>query len=29
VHLPGSHLHMLADPDAVAAAVLQMAGDWR
>ena len=28
-HLPGSHLHMLADPDAVAAAVLQIAGDWR
>lgn len=28
-HLPGNHLHMLADPDAVAAAVLQMAGDWR
>jgi pimeloyl-ACP methyl ester carboxylesterase len=28
-HLPGSHLHMLADPDAVAATVLQMAGDWR
>jgi hypothetical protein len=27
-HLPGRHLHMLADPDAVAAAVLQMAGDW-
>ena len=28
-HLPGNHLHMLADPDAVAAAVLQLAGDWR
>jgi hypothetical protein len=28
-HLPGSHLHMLSDPDAVAAAVLHMAGDWR
>jgi pimeloyl-ACP methyl ester carboxylesterase len=27
--LPGTHLHMLADPHAVAAAVLQMAGDWR
>jgi pimeloyl-ACP methyl ester carboxylesterase len=29
VHLTGGHLHMLTDPDAVAAAVLQMAGDWR
>lgn len=29
VHLPGTHLHMLADPDAVGAAVLQLAGDWR
>jgi pimeloyl-ACP methyl ester carboxylesterase len=28
VHLPGGHLHMLNDPDAVAAAVLEMAGDW-
>jgi pimeloyl-ACP methyl ester carboxylesterase len=27
-HLPGGHLHMLTDPDAVAAAVLEMAGDW-
>ncbi len=26
-HLPGSHLHMLADPNAAAAAVLQMSGD--
>ncbi len=26
---PGSHLHMLTDPDAVAAAVLDMAADWR
>lgn len=28
VHLPGGHLHMLTDPNAVAAAVLDMAGDW-
>jgi pimeloyl-ACP methyl ester carboxylesterase len=28
-HLPGSHLHMLNDQEAVAAAVLQMAADWR
>lgn len=28
-HLPGSHLQMLADPDAVAAAVLHLAADWR
>jgi pimeloyl-ACP methyl ester carboxylesterase len=28
-HLPGRHLHMLVNPDAVGAAVLQMAGDWR
>jgi pimeloyl-ACP methyl ester carboxylesterase len=28
IHLPGRHLHMLTDPDAVAAAVLDMAGDW-
>ncbi|MGI8679602.1 MAG: alpha/beta fold hydrolase [Jatrophihabitans sp.] len=28
-HVPGRHLHMLVDPDAVATAVLQMAGDWR
>jgi len=28
VHLPGGHLHMLNDPDAVAATVLEMAGDW-
>ena len=27
-HLPGTHLHMLFDPDAVAAAVLEMAGEW-
>lgn len=27
-HVPGNHLHMLADPDAVASAVLQMGGDW-
>ncbi len=27
-HLPGGHLHMLIDPDAVAAAVLKMAGAW-
>jgi hypothetical protein len=26
-HVPGHHLHMLVDPDAVAAAVLEMAGD--
>ncbi|MEP7021006.1 MAG: hypothetical protein ABI808_10165 [Pseudonocardiales bacterium] len=28
-HLPGGHLHMLVDPDAVATAVLKMAGAWR
>lgn len=28
VHLPGNHLHMLTDPDAVAAAVLRLADDW-
>ncbi len=28
VHLPGGHLHMLNDPNAVAATVLQIAGDW-
>ena len=28
-HLPGGHLHMLTDPDAVAAAIVEMAGDWR
>ena len=28
-HVPGNHLHMLIDPDAVAAAVLEMAGDLR
>jgi len=27
-HLPGNHLHMLADPDAVAAAVLRIADNW-
>jgi hypothetical protein len=27
-HVPGTHLHMLADPGAVAAALLEMAGDW-
>ncbi|HEY5050722.1 MAG TPA: alpha/beta fold hydrolase [Acidothermaceae bacterium] len=27
-HLPGGHLHMLSDPEAVAAAVLDMSGDW-
>jgi pimeloyl-ACP methyl ester carboxylesterase len=27
-HLPGGHLHMLTDPDAVAAAVLGMVNDW-
>jgi len=27
-HLPGGHLHMLIDPDAVAAAELKMAGAW-
>jgi hypothetical protein len=29
IHLPGSHLHMLTAPDAVATAVLDMAGGWR
>jgi pimeloyl-ACP methyl ester carboxylesterase len=28
VHLPGNHLQMLTDPDAVAAGVLEMAGGW-
>jgi len=28
VHLPGGHLQMLKDPDAVAAAVLHMVSDW-
>lgn len=28
-HVPGTHLHMLTDPDGVAAAVLQIAADWR
>ncbi|HEY3926594.1 MAG TPA: alpha/beta hydrolase [Acidothermaceae bacterium] len=28
VHLSGGHLHMLSDPNAVATAVLEMAGDW-
>ena len=28
VHLPGGHLHMLTDPYAVAAALLEIAGDW-
>jgi pimeloyl-ACP methyl ester carboxylesterase len=28
-HLPGKHLHMLIEPDAVATAILQIAGDWR
>lgn len=28
VHLPGNHLHMLSDPNAVAAAVVDMASDW-
>src|SRR5262249_59284256 len=27
-HLPGNHLHMLTDPDAVAAAVLRIADNW-
>lgn len=27
-HVPGGHLHMLIDPDTVAAAVLTMAGGW-
>jgi pimeloyl-ACP methyl ester carboxylesterase len=27
-HLAGQHLHMLVDPDAVAAAVLGLAGEW-
>ncbi len=29
VHLPGGHLHMLTDPQAVAAAVQHLADDWR
>lgn len=28
-HLPGGHLHMLVDPDAVAAALLGLVADWR
>jgi pimeloyl-ACP methyl ester carboxylesterase len=28
VHLPGGHLHMLSDPAAVAAAILEMVGAW-
>jgi pimeloyl-ACP methyl ester carboxylesterase len=28
-HVPGNHLHMLVDPDAVAAAVLELAGHLR
>jgi pimeloyl-ACP methyl ester carboxylesterase len=28
VHLPGNHLHMLTDPNAVATAVVDMASDW-
>ncbi|MDQ2837944.1 MAG: alpha/beta hydrolase [Actinomycetota bacterium] len=28
VYLPGGHLHMLVDPAAVAAAVLELAGAW-
>ncbi|HZV26557.1 MAG TPA: hypothetical protein VFG00_09715 [Acidothermaceae bacterium] len=28
VHLPGGHLHMLKDPDALAATVVEIAGDW-
>lgn len=28
-HVPGNHLHMLVDPDAVAAAVLEIAGHLR
>lgn len=28
LHLPGGHLHMINDPDGVAAAVLAMAADW-
>jgi pimeloyl-ACP methyl ester carboxylesterase len=27
-HVPGHHLHMLVDPDAVATAVLELAGDF-
>jgi pimeloyl-ACP methyl ester carboxylesterase len=27
-HLPGNHLQMLTDPDAVAAAILEMSGEW-
>ena len=27
-HVAGNHLQMLTDPDAVATAVLGMAGDW-
>lgn len=27
-HVPGRHLHMLVDPDAVANAVLELADDW-
>jgi pimeloyl-ACP methyl ester carboxylesterase len=28
-HLPGNHLHMLTDPRGVAAAVMDMASEWR
>jgi pimeloyl-ACP methyl ester carboxylesterase len=28
LHLPGNHLHMLTDPNAVAATVVDMASDW-
>jgi pimeloyl-ACP methyl ester carboxylesterase len=28
-HIPGRHLHLLVDPDAVAAAILEMVGDLR
>jgi hypothetical protein len=28
VRVPGNHLHLLTDPDAVAAAILDMADDW-
>jgi hypothetical protein len=29
MHVPGRHLHMLVDPDGVAAAILKMAGRLR
>ena len=28
-HVPGRHLHMLVDPDAVAAALVELTSDWR